>query len=186
MAQEAEATPQPGPEPAPAPESKEGQEPKGEPKRAPETFDKLSPETQAQIKELRSEAAASRKARQDLEAKLAEYEDRDKSELEKLTGKLTKAEQRAAEAEGTLLRFQVGAEKGLDPELLPFLTGSSKEELETKADVLLAKVGQKEKPDFDGGAREPTPEPKAPLDAHQQFLVEKVFGRPPDTAGTPT
>lgn len=171
MAQEAEATPQEGQEPTPAPESKEGQKPTPEANGKGKTFD------EDYVKELRSEAAASRKARQELEAKLAEYEDRDKSELEKLAGKLTKAEQRAQEAESSLLRFQIGAQKGLDPELLPFLTGTSKEELEQKADVLLAKVGQKEKPDFDGGTRVPTPEAKTPEDAHRDFLMT-VFGRP--------
>jgi hypothetical protein len=104
----------------------EGQEPQAaEPKDTPDTQPSASGEpttfSPEYVKELRSEAARHRKEAQEAKAKAAEYEDRDKSELEKITGKLTKAEERAQAAENTLLRFQVAAEKQLPKELIPRL-----------------------------------------------------------------
>lgn len=69
--------------------------------------------------------------------KLRGHEDAGKSELEKLTEKVTAAEQRAAAAEVKLLRSDVAADKGLTPAQAKFLTGSTKEEMEAQADEIL-------------------------------------------------
>jgi hypothetical protein len=157
----------------------EGQEPKAdEPKEAPDTQPSASGEpttfSPEYVKELRAEAARHRKEAQEAKAKASEYEDRDKSELEKITGKLTKAEERAQAAENTLLRFQVAAEKQLPKELIPRLRGSTEEELAADADELLNLVKSRndnDKPDFDGGAREPAPEPKTPEEQHNEAIL---------------
>ena len=145
----------------------------------PEATSEVSPEPTSQgktfdepyVKQLRSENAAARKARQELEAKLAEYEERDKSEMEKLTGKITKAEQRAAEAEAELLRYVVAQEKEVPAKLVPLLTASSREDLEAQAALILENAQTPPPPEFDGGAREPAPQPKTPEQEHNEFIT---------------
>lgn len=158
-----------GQEPAPPFEPKEeAPKPKAE---EPKTFDA------DYVKQLRTENAQARKARQDLEAKLNEYEERDKSELEKLTGKITKAEGRADAAEAKLLRYAVAQEKEVPAKLVPLLTASTREDLESQADLILENA-KPASPDFDGGARETAPEPKTPEQAHSE-LIATLFGGGP-------
>lgn len=126
------------------------------------------------VKQLRAEAASSRKARQDLEAKIAEFEERDKSETEKLAGKIAKAEQRAAEAESKLLRYEVAQEKNVPAKLVPLLTGSTREVLEAQAALILENAKPAE-PDFDGGPREPAGPAKTPEEEHNDFFL-KLMG----------
>lgn len=97
-------------------------------------------------------------------ARADELEAQNQSELEKTQGKLTKAEQRAADAEAKLLRFEVAQEKDVPAKLVPLLTAADKEGLEAQADLILenAKPGEQPPPDFNGGAREPAPAPKSP------------------------
>ena len=155
MAEEATA-PEAGQEPTP---SEITTAPAGEPR----TFDA------DYVKTLRAENAAARKARQELEAKLAEFEERDKSDLERLTGKITKAEQRAAQAEAKLVRFEVAAEKQVPARLVPLLTGTTREELEAQAALILENAKPAD-PDFDGGTRDPAPPAKSPEDEHNSFI----------------
>ncbi|MEV4672175.1 hypothetical protein AB0K34_11035 [Actinomadura sp. NPDC049382] len=91
----------------------------------------------------------------DLKAKAAEA-DTSKSELQKLTDRVTAAEKRAADAEARQLRAEVAQAKGLTAAQAKRLTGSTKEELEADADELLEAFGGKKgdaKPDDkpDGG-----------------------------------
>lgn len=173
MGQEPESTPQEGQEPAPASEPDKGQEPQG---KSPETFDA------DYVKQLRAEAAKHRKEAQEAKARAEEFEERDKSELEKLTGKLTKAEQAKAEAEGRLLRFEVAAEKQVPSDALDLLVGNTREELEAKADKLLSLVKKPEEtPDFDGGAREPAADPVTPEDAHNKDILALMGIKPSNT-----
>lgn len=90
--------------------------------------------------------AAERKARRDadaqlkaLQAKLQEFEDRDKSELEKLQARLAAAEKQATEATLKALRADVAQAKGVPAGLL---SGSTEEELNASADALLAFRGE--------------------------------------------
>ena len=74
------------------------------------------------------------KAAREAQERVQQFEDANKSELEKLTGKLTKTEQRAVEAEQALLRFQVAVEKQIPADAVDLLTGNTREELEAKAE----------------------------------------------------
>lgn len=71
----------------------------------------------------------------DIQSKLKELEDRDKSDSEKLTERIAAAERRAVEAESKALRYEVATEKGVKAR---WLSGSTREELEAAADEYLA------------------------------------------------
>lgn len=101
-----------------------------------------------------------RKARRDaeknltaLEARLKEFEDRDKTELQKLAEAQQTAEQRATAAEQALARYRVATAKGVPADLVDRLRGDTEEELAADADRLLDLVGTRRPPNFDGGAR---------------------------------
>jgi hypothetical protein len=134
------------------------------------------------VKTLRGENAQWRIKAQQAEERAQELEDAQKSELEKAQTKAQREAERAAEAQAKLLRFEVAAEKQVPAEALDLLTGTTRDELEAKADKLLELVKSKAQAaqDFDGGAREPAPEPKTPEAAHNDFLL-KVFGSPQQT-----
>lgn len=82
-----------------------------------------------------------REARQALEAKVREFDDKGKSESERLTARLADAEKRAETAEGKALRFEVASAKGLTHAQAKRLVGSTKDELEADADELLETFG---------------------------------------------
>lgn len=88
--------------------------------------------------ELDKMKAALRKANKEAEEnrrKLKELEDRDKTESEKLAGRVAEAERRAQDAEAKALRFEVAVEKGVKAR---WLSGSTREELEAAAEEYLA------------------------------------------------
>jgi hypothetical protein len=160
-------------------DTQEGQEPTpatepNEPQAGGKTF------SEEYVKQLRAENAASRRAAQEAKAKAEELEARDQSEVEKLTSKLAKAEERANTAEGRLTRFQVATEKQLPAELVDRLQGSTPEELAADADKLLELVKKPEvTPEFDGGTREPAPEAQKPEDAHDNLALS-ILGLTPN------
>lgn len=125
------------------------------------------------VKKLRAEAAKYRTEAQEAKAKAQEYEDAQKSELERAQDKLQQIESAKAEAEAKLLRYEVATEKGIQGSLMDLLVGSSKEELEAKADLILENVKPADSPKatFDGGPREPAPDPKTPDQAHNELIV---------------
>jgi hypothetical protein len=169
----------PGQEPA----TTEGQEPAATTTEAPGT-EQDSPRKydQAYVDSLRKEAGRYRSEAKAAQAKAEEYENAQKSELEKITDQLGKTEKARTEAESRLLRYEVAAEKGLTGPLVDLLSGSSKEELEQKADLILENISSKpEEPKvetFDGGPRAPAEEPKDPVEAHNGFLMG-LFGTKP-------
>lgn len=123
-------------------------------------------------KALAAERAARREAEKraaEVEARLKELEDKDKSDSQKLTDRLATAEKRAETAESRVLRLEVAMDKGLSAVMARRITGSTKEELEADADELLASFkssdeGDKKAPgkpaeDLKGGG-DPTSEPK--------------------------
>ena len=156
-AQEAETAPVETPNDAEAPEAEAEQK----------QFD------EGYVKKLRAEAAKYRIEAQEAKAKAQEYEDAQKSELEKAQDKLQQIESAKADAEAKLLRYEVATEKGIQGNLMDLLTGSTKEELEAKADLILENVKPAEAPKatFDGGPREPAPDPKTPDQAHNELIV---------------
>lgn len=86
--------------------------------------------------------AAEREARKqaerqlrDVQKALKEYEDRDKSELQKALERAETAERQAAEAQFSALRSKVAAAKGVPASSL---TGTTEDELNASADELIA------------------------------------------------
>lgn len=103
------------------------------------------------------QAKAAQKQIDDLSKKLKAYEDRDKSESDRLTERATAAEKQAADAQTQLLRYEVAASKKLPSEWAARLQGSTQEELEADADQLLETLAgqqQRQTPSYDGGVRQ--------------------------------
>jgi hypothetical protein len=91
-----------------------------------------------------------------LRLRLKEFEDRDKTDAQKLAERAAAAERTASEAQSKLLKFEVAAEKNIPATLAARLQGSSKEELAADADRLLADLAahqQATAPSYDGGVR---------------------------------
>lgn len=95
-----------------------------------------------------------------LRLKLKEFEDRDKTEAERLADRAATAEKAAADAAASLLKYQVAAEKNLPAQLAARLQGATKDELAADADALIKLLGsQVAAPSFDGGVRTAGPAP---------------------------
>lgn len=86
----------------------------------------------------RKNARQAARERDALAARLKEFEDRDKSEAQKLIERAEAAERRTVELETRALRAEVAAEKGLTPAQAKRLSGTTLEELQADADDLLA------------------------------------------------
>jgi hydroxylamine reductase (hybrid-cluster protein) len=126
----------------------------------------------------RAAKKAAEKRANELAAKVEEFENQNRSELERLTAKVTKAEQAKGEAETRLLRYEIAAEKQVPADALDLLNGTTREELEASADKILNLVKSRtdtdKAPDFDGGAREPAPDAD-PATAHNREVL-KLLG----------
>lgn len=135
-------------------EPKESGTPAAErPKESGET--KVPPEVERALRKANKEAET-------LRLKLKEFEDRDKTEAQKLAERATAAEQEAAQARTKLLRFEVASSKKLPASWANRLQGSTKEELEADAEALLKDLTeqqQRQTPSYDGGVRKPAPAP---------------------------
>ncbi len=99
----------------------------------------------------RRNARQATKERDALATRLQEFEERDKTEAEKVTDRAKNAEDRAAQAESRALRLEVAFEKGLTPAQAKRLVGATRDELEADADELLEtfKPAEQAKPDVD-------------------------------------
>jgi hypothetical protein len=97
--------------------------------------------------EVKRALAKANKEAETLRLKLKEFEDRDKSEAEKLAERVDAAEKRAVEMEAAALRLEVAAEKGLSPAQAKRLVGTTRDELEADADELLTTFKPPEQPD---------------------------------------
>lgn len=150
---------QPTPEPQPTTPVVEPTAPQAPPEDAePKTFDA------DYVAKLRQEAAKYRteaKANADAAARLAEIEEAQKTEAQKLADRLAEAERKAQAAELKALRSDVAQAKGVPAGLL---TGGTEEELNASADALLA---------FRGGAPKT---PAAPPAEGVQGNVGKPIG----------
>jgi hypothetical protein len=78
--------------------------------------------------------------------KWREYEQSLKPAQERMAEELALKSAEAEEAKATLLRYEVAAEKGIAGDALRLLKGSSREELEAEAEVLLALIANSTKP----------------------------------------
>lgn len=101
---------------------------------APEAEQAKTPDVPPEVKRALSKA---NKEAETLRLKLKEFEDRDKSELERLTERAEAAEKAAAAAGVQSLRLEIAAEKGLTPAQAKRLVGDTRDELEADAKELL-------------------------------------------------
>ncbi len=104
----------------------------------------------------REVTAALRKANKEAETlrlRLKEFEDRDKTDLQKLSERAEAAERRSVELEQQSLRRQVALDNGLPAALVDRLRGDSLEALTEDAQSLLALVKAKAPADVDQGLR---------------------------------
>ena len=85
---------------------------------------------------------ASKKQIAELQAKLKEYEDANKTEAEKTAERLAAIEKDNAASRSRAERLEVALDKGLPKALAARLQGSTREELEADADELLKLVGE--------------------------------------------
>lgn len=172
------------PTPEPMPDADEGQVPApgGEPTPdAPDAPEGGRTYSESYVKQLRREAQTNRQRLGDLEEKLQEYEDRDKTEQQRLSESVTTAERRATQSEEKLLRYEIVAEHDLPMSAARFLTGTTREEMELRATELkdlLADQGRPATAGYDGGARAPVPDQRSPEEAHNDLLLRSL-GREP-------
>jgi hypothetical protein len=90
----------------------------------------VPPEVKAALRKANKEAET-------LRTKLKEFEDRDKTEIQKANERAEAAEKLAATHETSALRLSVAFEKGLTPAQAKRLVGSTRDELEADADEVL-------------------------------------------------
>lgn len=108
-----------------------------------------------------------RKARRDAEKKLADVQkrldelaDRDKTDQQKLTDRLTAAEADLAKERSSGARLRVAMRKGLTETQARRLVGESEEELEADADELLETFGGRRPPGRDDQDDDRDPNPR--------------------------
>lgn len=172
------------------PESREGQEPDplrsmkaghvvSESSAEPDSQEEQRSYSPTYVKQLRREAAASRARNSELEEKLQAIEDAEKTEAQRERERAEAAEKERDELKLGQLRLEVAGEYGLALDTLDLLHGSTREEIELRAEKLKTLLDEKRPPTagFDGGARAPVPETKSPEEAHTDFLLRSL-GRP--------
>lgn len=86
------------------------------------------------------------KADHDAANKWREYETSQKTDYERLADELATAKAEASEASTKLLKHEIAAQRGIPADALTLLHGSTREELETAADALLALIANQSKP----------------------------------------
>lgn len=89
--------------------------------------------------------------------KVKEFEDRDKSEQELASEKLSDLEKNLTVAQADAIRFEIALEKGLSKNQARRLVGNNRDELEADADELIADLG------LDGDGAPPSRRPKERL-----------------------
>lgn len=117
----------------------------------------------------------------DAASKLAELEDADKSEVERLSGRAAAAEAKAVDAEKKLLRAEIAWKHGLTPDQAKRLIGDTAEDLEADAKELLAAFGPA---DTGGPEQEPDPGPRRrrPVEKLRPGAAPAGTGDKPDPA----
>lgn len=125
------------------------------------------------VEKLRRENAAARKRAQEAESRAKEYEDRDKSEQQKLTEQAAADAQRADAAERELMKFRAAAAKGLPAKHAHRISGTTQEQMEQDAAELAKEFGGQQRTSFDGGTRERSHEGAGGMDA----AIRRAAGR---------
>lgn len=117
----------------------------------------LGPEGERALERVKAElreAKAKVKEYEPLAQKAREQADAEKSEAQRAAEARAQAEARAAAAEVALMRYRVGAEKGVPHVLIDRLAGSTEDEMREDADRLMAVIGTAP------GAPAPQPPPR--------------------------
>lgn len=104
-----------------------------------ETTENVKTFDEAYVKKLREEAAGYR-------TKLKEFEDRDKTELEKLQERATLAEQELEKARREQSRLSVATRHGIPAEHLDLLHGDTEEALEAQAQKIATLIAANNQP----------------------------------------
>lgn len=102
-------------------------------------------ELKAELRRVRQEAASRRIANRELEEKAKrweEYEESQKTELQKLQEALAERDKKLANYELDLKKHAVAQEFGLNDKSLKLLTGSTEEEIREKAQILKELQGE--------------------------------------------
>jgi hypothetical protein len=86
------------------------------------------------------------KADHEFANKWREYESSQKTEHEKLAEELAREKAEAAQAKAELLRLRIASEKGITGDATKLLKGSTQEELEAEAELLLSLIADQSKP----------------------------------------
>lgn len=120
----------------------------------------VTPEPQGDGTDWKSEARkweTRAKADHDAALKWREYETSQKTEHEKLADELARVQAEASQASATLLRYEIAAEKGITGEATKLLKGSTREELESEAELLLSLIANQSKPSIQPDANQGKP-----------------------------
>jgi hypothetical protein len=105
----------------------------------------------------RTARKAAQKAAQEAMAKVKAYEDRDKTELERLTEQAAEAKAEAEAARTEALRLRIATNAKLPQDLQEFLTGTDEDTIRSQAERLVAAMApsdpERPAPDPSQGAR---------------------------------
>lgn len=124
-------------DPVDPPEPTDPPDPQADP---PDPDDKPDP-SDDEVAKLRAQLKKANKEAADSRGKLKQFEDAGKTEHEKLTENLTKATTELSTAQAASVRFEVALDKGLTKAQAKRLVGTTREEIEADADLLLEELG---------------------------------------------
>lgn len=143
------------------------------------SIDAFPEDAQDYIRRLRAENASHRTGLKEAQTRLKEFEDREKTEAQKLLERAESAERAVANAALQTLRYEIAAEAGLPLSLAGRLQGSTKDELKADAEKLKQdfRITDDGVPaaggsGFDGGVRRPVSRPKS-----MNGLIRAATGR---------
>lgn len=145
---------------------------------APEKGEESTDEQQAEVPpEVRAALKKANKEAETLRLRLREFEDQNKTELEKATSRATEASEKLTKTETENLRLRTALSKSLPLELADRLRGDSAEEMAADADRLLALVAPSRpgppNGGFDPGARDSAP----PDGSDMNRSIRQALGR---------
>lgn len=121
------------------------EEPTVEPITTDEPQGKTEIDWKAEARKWENRAKAG-KADSDAAAKWREYEASLKPAQERLAEELATTKAQADEARAALLRYEIASSKGISGDATKLLRGSTAEELEAEADLLLSLIANQSKP----------------------------------------
>lgn len=106
-----------------------------------------TPETdwKAEARKWEARAKAS-KADSEAAAKWREYEEAQKPLQERMAAELAQTKAEASQAQAELLRLKIASEKGITGDATKLLKGTTQEELEAEAELLLSLIANQSKP----------------------------------------